>query len=145
MHPDERKILLYLEDQLSPGERNEIEIHLAQCPAFARQFVDLFRISQGVRGPQAALVDDPTWDRAVAIVRDRHDTFTFPSFFAAPYRAAIAAAAVLFLALTTYLFFRPGDEPTRFRSEETESLAPLRLSPADGEVITMKTPNFHWS
>jgi len=145
MHPEEQELLLYLEDKLSQDDRGKVEAHIAHCEACAQKFASLFRLPRVLDEPAPRDVSEDVLKKATNLVRPgrppRWSTFRL---FAPPVRIALAGAAVVAIALTTYLLVPP-EEAAQFRSEKTEKIPTLELYPDDGATVSKKMPEFRWN
>jgi len=145
MHPDERELLLYLEDKASQTDRGRIEAHLGQCEKCSNLFADLFRLSRIVEQPAPFDVSEAVLKQATDIVaRGKSRNWLSLTFLTPPFRIAVAGAAVVAIVLTTYLLV-PREEPAQFRSDKVEETPALEFYPRDGTVVTEKTPEFRWN
>jgi hypothetical protein len=145
MHPDEHIFLLYLEGRAQPGERDIIEEHSAHCERCAHLLATLSRLQEGLNEPVPIEPDQATFSKAVELVRPRGlSTWFHAGAGRSPLGIALAGAAVLAIALTTYVFL-PRHEDERFRSERDGLLPVLKLVPSDGAVVRETSPEFRWN
>ena len=145
MHPDDRKILLYLEDKLPSKERGNIEAHVARCAACANRLANLSRLSLILEQPVPIDLDVATREKARKLVGQREDGW-WKGFkpFNPPYRFALAGAAVIALVLSIYLL-GPQGEPRQFRSERSEEVETFELYPEDAAIVSDRGAQFRWT
>jgi predicted anti-sigma-YlaC factor YlaD len=104
MHPSERRINDYLDGDLPPVERAEVQHHLdacADCAALAR---DLRAIARGAARLEPLEVPERVWPRVEAAIRRRPGP-------ALRRWTWLAAAAALALAVAAGLRWAPGTRP----------------------------------
>jgi hypothetical protein len=145
VHPEEHDLLLYLEDKLSSAERAGIEAHLGGCGECAHKFAALVRLPQILDKPAPHDLSEHMLRKAIKLVRPggspRWSGF---KLFTPPIRIALAGAAVVAIAMTTFLL-APRNQPTQFRTDKAEQGPTFRLYPEDGATVHAKRPAFRWN
>lgn len=157
----ETLISLTLDSRLSPGRANDLEAHLAGCPACRSYQARLEAIQKGARGGAGVSVETGYWDGLSARIRARLEPAGPPSRPARRWAWLAVPAAAAALVLVFLQLFRPGPPSAgeffgpqaRFESEtlafledqglaaEMDGLVAADLREATGDLSVYELPD----
>lgn len=120
-----QNIILYLYDELTDKEKNQLKAHLAECPECAKELEETRRALNLVNEAEPDELPEGSWDQCWEEIRSGISPKSKKSFLSLPIpRWAAAAASVLFVfALGVFLGRMWFQTPSAI--EETVSSAPL--------------------
>lgn len=146
MHCTEADIHLFLEDKLPPERRQEVEAHLADCPACAETLVAAYRQPQAFEETEAPSLDAATLQQAEDLVSPRSP----PSWrerilrLSRPARIALSVLLLAGVGLGLWTYVGPdATSPSSLRSPKTAPAWSLYAPPH--RTVLEPPPVFRWA
>jgi LCP family protein required for cell wall assembly len=99
-HPNDRQLVSYQEDNLSPAHRKRVEAHLHACSACQARLEELAKIAESLAttltavGKQVPLTPSRSWQR---VARHRESSKPLPILLRSPLRRVATLAALVLL------------------------------------------------
>jgi hypothetical protein len=106
----EELLSVFLEGELNPAEKEQVEVHLAGCPDCASLLADLRRTRQALAGFPEVEVSPGLQARLAAIpTRKKKFSLTF-DFVLKPSLQPVFAAGAIFMTLLSFYLFNPNKQ-----------------------------------
>lgn len=142
MHLDDYTIARYLDGQVAGQEKQQVDAHLAACPACSEAVAAAYRMVQAVATTHAPRPDRAAVQRAERLAEASPQASWLDGLFGRPLRLALAAVVVASLGLIAYFGVLAPDHD-RFRATPS-SPAFVAMAPPDGAVIEAQPLVFVW-